>query len=91
MTYQTNLRIEKLLRKHFETPVLSGWDETVFKGQDIIYYEGVETGNPSGNVNNIKTIFYVEKVEDSWVNKYRKDLTYDLNDNILTIRTLPIQ
>ena len=51
--------------------------------EEYIYYTGVAAGNPSGNVNNVQTRFAALHGILLSTTMY----TYDINDNILTIKT----
>jgi len=59
---------------------------------ELSYYTGVEAGNPSGTLTNIKYVNYNTKVlgGDTFDYSFRLTLTYDLADNLLTVSNVSL-
>ena len=82
----------KALIQALTEKVLTGWGGVQNHGIELVYYGSeVSVNNPSGTTDNIKYVYYTKKAlspsGDKWKYAYKKELTYDANDNVLTVRT----
>lgn len=59
----------------------NNWERTPGNNKTLVYYTGIELGNPSGNTDNIKHIEYYQGVNLV----LRQTITYNSNNNVLTI------
>lgn len=68
---------------YFNVASTTVWNEVIGNSKELVYYTGIEAGNPSGNTNNVKTIIYKSLA----VVVFNQDITYNSADNVLTITT----
>lgn len=61
----------------------STWSGIAGNSKELVYYVGVEAGNPSGSTDNVKTITFKTGATIILV----QTLTYNSSDNVLTITT----
>lgn len=64
-----------------EAVQLKGWTNVHGNSIELEYYTGVEADNPSGSTSNVKIIYYYKRSKLV----IRKTLTYNADDNVLTI------
>jgi hypothetical protein len=69
-----------------ESNLRSNWSYVDGRAQRFTYYEGVETGNPSGNTKNVKFIRLYNSLGECVVTR---ELKYDSQDRIIEIIAHP--
>lgn len=72
--------LENVVRNHL---IYSNWEFVAGNKKEFTYYSGVEAGNPSGTVDNIKTLVF----KDGVGTVLTQTLAYDVSDRIITITT----
>lgn len=63
--------------------ILANWGIAPGQGKVFTYYTGVESGNPSGNTTNIKTIVY----QNNGNTLLTKTISYNATNNVISIIT----
>lgn len=65
------------------TQLRANWTVTIGNSIEYTYYAGVEAGNPSGTVTNIKTVVYKQGVTTMWT----ETIAYNAADLIISTTT----